>query len=98
MTRVVTGELPVDEPVSDKQFELLQTIAALTGELGHPPTLSEVGDAYGCSKQHVHQAARGLMRKGMLEEPAYPHATRCLVLSRNAKLLIERELDAGLKE
>lgn len=78
-------------------FELLQTIAALHGERGMPPTLGEVGEAYGCSRQWVHEAVGKLRQRGLLEEPEFPRETRSLRLTGGGKLLIENVLDAGLR-
>lgn len=81
----------------DELFELLQTIAALAGERGYPPTLSEVGAAYGCTRQWVHEAVGKLRGHGMLESPQYARETRSLRLTHNGKLTLEQGLDAGLK-
>lgn len=91
-------QLPDDSPLAEELFELLQTIAVLTGELGFPPTLTEVGKAYGCSRQWVHEAAAKLRERHLLEDAPFARATRCLILSHNGRLLMETALDAGLKE
>lgn len=96
MTASTQLQLPSMEPLAHELFELLQTIAALTGELGYPPTLSEVGKEYGCSRQWVHEASGKLREQGYLEPQPYPRS-RGLSLSHNGKLLLETTLDAGLK-
>lgn len=75
-------------------FELLQTIAALSGELGRGPLQREVAAAYGCTKQCIQQRVARLRKYGLVEGPDSP----VLLLTHNGKLLLEVGLDAGLKE
>lgn len=90
--------LPDAGPLPSPLFDLLETIAALTGELGYPPTLTELGESYGFSRQRAHQMVAKLRGRGLLEDPPFQRATRSIVLSHNGKLLLETALDAGLKE
>lgn len=87
----------LDEPTAD-EFELLQTIAALTGELSRPPTLSEVSEVYGwATRQAAGNRVKRLRDKGFIEE----QPTRTwpgVVLSHNGKLAVETGMGAGLKE
>lgn len=91
-------QLPSDAPLPHELFEMLQTIAALTGENEYPPTLSEVAEAYGCTRQWVHEAVGKLRAAGLIEEPRYQRETRGTRLTHNGKLLLETTLDAGIKE
>ena len=81
-----------EEDISQHHFELLQTIAALTGERGRPPTLRAVAEAYGITRQAVFAKTKKLKAQGMLEDVAYKDAS--LVLTHNAKRLIEDVMGA----
>jgi Mn-dependent DtxR family transcriptional regulator len=83
-----------EEDISLHHFELLQTIAALTGERSRPPTLAAVAEVYGITRQAVYAKVRKLKAQGMVEADE-PKAVG-LVLTHNAKRLIESVLDAGI--
>jgi Mn-dependent DtxR family transcriptional regulator len=83
-----------EEDVNTRHFELLQTIAALTGEKGRPPTLQAVADVYGITRQAVYVKVRKLKSQGLLEGDE-PKAVG-LMLTHNAKRLIENVLDTEL--
>lgn len=90
---------------TDDEFELLQTIAALTGELSRPPTLSEVSGAYEspvhksktCTRQWAGARVKRLRSKGFVEEQPGRNWPG-VILTHNGKLALETGLGAGLKE
>jgi hypothetical protein len=101
---VTKNAFDLEQPTDD-EFELLQTIAALTGELARPPYLSEVAKAYDspvhqgkpCTRQWAGAKVKRLRSKGFVEEQPgrnWPGVT----LSHNGKLVLETGLGAGLKE
>ena len=95
MTKAQNQDLAVP---TDDELDLLQTIAALTGELSRPPTLSEISEVYGwATRQSAGSRVKQLREKGLVEEQptrTWPGVT----LSHNGKLALETCLDAGLKE
>lgn len=89
----VAEPLPTRHGCAQTYFELLQTIAAMTGELGRGPMQKELAAAYTVSKQRIFQRMEVLVRCGLVDT-----VRPVVTLSHNAKLLLETGLDATLKE
>lgn len=87
-----------------EEFEFLETVAALTGELGRAPSLAQVAKAYdspinkgkNCTRQWAGNWTKKLRDKGFIEEQPDRNWPG-VVLSHNGKLLLETGHGAGLK-
>jgi MarR family transcriptional regulator, negative regulator of the multidrug operon emrRAB len=67
------------DEISSKQWLLL----AMTGAFNEPPSLSEMGEAMGCSRQNVKKIASILEKKGYitLEKAIKDNRTVCIVMT-----------------
>ena len=102
------GELPPrgtmtraawNRQVTERQFELLQTIATLNGAQDYPVSLSTIANAYGLKKQAIHERVNRLRRLGWLEwNDEYSRKSAGVRLTHNGKLLLETGLGAELTE
>ena len=86
------------KPISETDFELLQTIATLNGGLDEPARLSDVAKEYDVSRQAIYVKVRRLRARGWLETPEPGRRRYGINLTHNGKLLIEIGLGAGITE
>lgn len=102
MNQRLTARMLADTTAAE--FEFLETVAALTGELGHPPSLAHIAKAYDspihrgrtCTRQWAGNWVKRLREKGYVEEQPDRNWPG-VVLTHNGKLLLETGLAAGLK-
>lgn len=56
------------EPATPRQSEYLEAIAALTAELGHPPSAVAIAARLGVSRTGIRSQLKALERKGLLKD------------------------------
>ena len=81
------------EDLDARQFELLQTIAAMRTR----PSLAEIGREFGFTRQWAWKHIERLRERGLVAENEGKAPEWGICLTHNGKVYLERALNAGLR-